>query len=127
LKATDRLRVDGERLPAETPREPEVHRSELRKAVRALWRHEIVAEENAKRQSARAKAGQKQPGRPKVRGSEKDFEDLSQLRSESPGQTCEAQFREALHRKGVDKDPSRRRYVLADAWWNNVHGSKKDP
>jgi hypothetical protein len=123
----DRLRVDGERLPAEIPREPEVDHSELREAVRALWRHEIVAEETAKRQGARAKAGQKQPGRPRVRGSKNDFEDLSQLRSESPGQTCEAQFREALRKKGVDKDPSRRRYVLADAWWKKVHGSKNDP
>jgi hypothetical protein len=41
------LCVDGERLPAETPREPNADHSEFREAVRALWRHEIVAEETA--------------------------------------------------------------------------------
>jgi hypothetical protein len=87
-----------------------------------IMRQEGRAEERAARRRTRTEAGQKQPGRPRIRGGEKDFEDLDQLRSEKPGQTCEAQFREALLQEGVDKDTSRRRYVLADARWNAVRG-----
>jgi hypothetical protein len=121
----EELRLQSERLKYERLiREVDDHIEAVLALRDEFMRQEGRAQEKAARHTTRAEAGQKQPGRRRIRGGNEDFENLSQLRSEQPGQSCEAQFRLALLKKGYNKDTSRRRYVLADARWEAVHGRK---
>jgi hypothetical protein len=96
-----RLRVEGEeRLPAKAPCEPEAD-PELRKAVRSLWRYEFQAEEKAKRKSARAEAGLKQPGRPRICVADADM--LEKLRTEHPGRDCLDLLATAIRKEATRK------------------------